>query len=124
LNLITYNISYEILKANNYASIIIMVETDKYKEVINYIIDALKNNKFSPKEFEINKKMLKSYYLYMSDNIYAINSCVANQIINYGEINENMYFDVDNMNKLEYNWVISQVNFDNYGVVVIKPNKK
>ena len=33
----------------------------------------------------------------------------------------NKYLDVDKMNKEEYNYVISQVDFNNYGVVVIKP---
>ena len=121
--LITYNVSSELVTANDYISIIIMGETEKYKEVVEYIIKALKNYKFDSKEFELNKKMLKSYYVYTSDNIYSINSFIVNQIIIRGEINEKIYLDVDKMNKEEYNYVISQVDFDNYGVVIIKPKK-
>ena len=122
--LITYNLSSEIVSAVDYSSIIIMGETDKYEEVIDYIIKALKNFKFNSKEFELNKKMLKSFYVYTSDNIYSTNSFIVSQIIVYGKINEKIYLDVDKMNKLEYNYVISQVDFDNYGVVVIKPKAK
>ena len=122
--LITYNISSEIIEANDYASIVIMGETDSYKEVIDYIMNALKKYKFNSKEFELNKKMLKSYYVYTSDNIYSVNSFIVNQIIVKGQINENVYLDVDKLNKVEYNYVMSQINFDNYGVVVIKPKAK
>ena len=124
LNLITYGISSEVITAFDYCSIIIIGETDKYEEVINYIIEALKNYKYNTKDFNLNKKMLKSYYVYNSDNIYSFNSFIANQIIVRGEINENIYLDVDKMNKEEYNYVMSQVDFDNYGVVIIKPKIK
>lgn len=119
--LITYNVSSEIINAGDFTSIIIMGETDKYEEVIAYIINALKKYRFDAKEFNLNKKMLKSYYVYTSDNIYSTNSFIVNQLIIHGKINEKVYLDVDKMNKEEYNYVISQVDFDNYGVVVIKP---
>lgn len=122
--LITYNVSTEMINAGDYSSIVIMGETDKYEETIDYIINALKNYKFDSKEFELNKKMLKSYYVYTSDNIYSINSFIVNQIIIRGKINEKIYLDVDKMNKEEYNYVISQVDFDNYGVVIVKPKSK
>ena len=124
LKLLTYNISNEILTTDNHCSIIIMGETEKYNEVINYIIEALKNYKFNLKEFNLNKKLLKSYYVYNSDNIYSINSFLATQLIIHGKINENIYLDVDKMNKKEYNYVISQVDFDNYGVVIMKPKSE
>ena len=123
-NLITSSLVTEILKAGDYTSIIIMGESSQHKKVITRIMDAIKNYKFDAREFSLNKKMLKSYYVYTSDNIYSINSFVVNQIMTYGEINEKVYLDVDKMNKEEYNYVISQVDFDNYGVVVIKPKAK
>ncbi len=122
--LITYNLSSEIVEAGDYSSIVIMGETDKYEETIQYIMDALKNQKFSQKEFDLNKKLLKSHYVYTSDSIYSINSFIVGQIIIRGKINEKVYLDVDKMNKVEYNYVMSQVDFNNYGVVVIKPKTK
>ena len=122
--LLTYNLSCEIVEAGDYSSMVIIGETDKYKETIEYIMNALKSQKFNQKEFDLNKKMLKSYYVYASDNIYSINSLIVGQIIIRGKINEKVYLDVDKMNKVEYNYVMSQVDFNNYGVVVIKPKPK
>ena len=120
-NLITSAIDAEIIRAGNYTSLMIMGESDNYKEVIERIMKELKTYKFNQKDFDSNKKMLKSYYVYTTDNIYSINSLIVGQIINYDEINEKIYLDVDKMNKEEYNYVMSQVDFDNYAVVVIKP---
>ena len=122
--LITYDVSSEIINANDYSSIIIMGETDKYEETIKYILKSLKKHKFDSKEFNLNKKLLKSYYVYTSDNIYSTNALIVNQIMVHNKINEKIYLDVDKMNKEEYNYVVSQVDFDNYGVVVIKPKIK
>ena len=119
-NLITGNISYELLDAHGFLSIIITGETEKYKTVIIEILNELKNAKFDSKEFNLNKKLLKSYYIYLTDNIYSINSFVANQILIHNKINENIYLDVDKLNKVEYNRVISSVDFNNYSVVILK----
>ena len=84
---------------------------------------TLKQYKFDQKEFEINKKILKSSYVYMSDNIYSINSLIANQLIEYDEINEFVYLDVEKLNKIEYNLVVSEIDLNNYSVVVLKGKK-
>ncbi len=123
-NLITYGFATDIVSANDYTSILITGETDNYKEVINYIMKALKEYSFKLKDFKTNSKLLKSYYVYMSDNIYSINSFIASQLINRGKINENIYLDVDKMNRKEYNYVMSQIDLNNYGVVIIKPKLK
>ena len=72
---------------------------------------------------ENNKKILKSSYVYMSDNIYSINSLIANQLIEYDEINEFVYLDVEKLNKIEYNLVVSEIDLNNYSVVVLKGKK-
>ena len=124
-NLITSDIGYDVIKADDYCSLLITAETDKYDEVIELILKALKEYKFNLKDFKLNKKVLKSSYVYMSDNIYSLNSLISNQLIEYDKINENIYLDVDKMNQKEYNYVVSQVDLNNYSVVVIKkPERK
>ena len=59
----------------------------------------------------------------MSDNIYSINSLIANQLIEYDEINEFVYLDVEKLNKIEYNLVVSEIDLNNYSVVVLKGKK-
>ena len=122
-NLITSDISFDVFKADDYCSLLIVGETDNYDEVIKEIMKTLKQYKFDQKEFEINKKILKSSYVYMSDNIYSINSLIANQLIEYDEINEFVYLDVEKLNKIEYNLVVSEIDLNNYSVVVLKGKK-
>ena len=119
-NLITSDLGYDVVKADDYCSILITAETDSYEEVIKRVLKELKEYKFSLKDFKLNKKVLKSSYVYMSDNIYSLNSLISNQLIEYNKINENIYLDVDKMNQKEYNYVVSQVDLSNYSVVVIK----
>lgn len=119
-HLITSDLSYELIRSHDYMSIIIMGETEKPEEVIKEIMKALKKFKFDLKEFNLNKKTLKSYYMDLSDNIFSINSFVTNQIFVRKEIVENMYLNVDKLNKKEYNRVISSVDFDNYSVVIMR----
>ena len=121
--LITSDISFDVFKADDYCSLLIVGETDNYEEVIKEIMKTLKQYKFDQKEFEINKKILKSSYVYMSDNIYSINSLIANQLIEYDEINEFVYLDVEKLNKIEYNLVVSEIDLNNYSVVVLKGKK-
>ncbi|MBQ4634039.1 MAG: insulinase family protein [Bacilli bacterium] len=123
-NLIASELGFDIVKADDYCSILITGETDRYDEVIEAVLNALKKYKFNQKEFILNKKALKSSYVYMSDNIYSLNSLIAGQLIEYDKINQNIYLDVDKMNQKEYNDVVSQVDFDNYSVVVIKKTEK
>ena len=122
-NLITSDISFDVFKADDYCSLLIVGETDNYDEVIKEIMKTLKQYKFDQKEFEVNKKILKSSYVYMSDNIYSINSLIANQLIEYDEINEFVYLDVEKLNKIEYNLVVSEIDLNNYSVVVLKGKK-
>ncbi len=61
--------------------------------------------------------------MYICDNIYSINSLIANQLIEYDEINEFVYLDVEKLNKIEYNLVVSEIDLNNYSVVVLKGKK-
>ena len=121
MKLITSNLATEIVDAGDFTSLVIMGEAEEYDRVIDYILRALNDYKFNKKEFELNQKLLKSYYVYMTDNIYSVNSLIVAQMINHNKLNENIYLDVDKMNKVEYNYVMSQVDLNNYGIVVSKP---
>jgi len=121
MNLITSNFSNEIINAGDFTSIIIMGESTDCDKVIKYILKAFRDYKVNKKDFELNKKILKSYYVYMTDNIYSINSFIVAQLIKHNKINEKVYLDVDKMNKEEYNYVMSQVDLTNYGIVISKP---
>lgn len=123
-NLITSDFNYDVIKADDYCSILITAETDKYEEVIKLVLKTLKEYKFNAKEFDLTKKTLKSSYVFISDNIYSLNSLIANQLLEYDKINENVYLDVDKMNQKEYNGVVSLVDFNNYSVVIIKKPSK
>ncbi len=119
-HLLSSDISYEVIKTVDYCSLLIMFEAEAHEEVIKEVLQELKEYRLNKNDFDLNKKMLKSTYIYMSDNIYSINSFVANQLMEYMQINEKCYLDVDNMNEKEYNDVMSNVDFNNYSVVILK----
>lgn len=121
-NILDSGVTYEIINTDKHILLIIDFETENYEEVIKRIKNIVGKSHIDKVEFERKKKTLISSYIYRSDNIYAINSKIDSNIINFNEV---ILDDFDIINKMSFetlNNIIDDLNFDNTNIVVI--NKK
>ena len=118
--LITENLEYETILADNHIIYIIMGETYEVNKVIKMIKDTLSNLSINEEELERKKKVLKSVVQYRSDNIYAVNSKINNNIIKFNKVILNDYDLIDNLNIDEFEKIINDIDLSNLSEVIVK----
>ncbi len=120
--LIVDNIDVSALKAEDHLIIFVDVETEHPEKVQELIEAELKDIKIEAVDFERKKKSSISKLVYISDNIFNLNSKIMSDIIERGEIN----FDpVTNIRAYDYktlNNIIKKINFDHKSVFMVKPH--
>lgn len=119
-HLISNGIDYEIVNTNKHLLFIVGFESTDYKKVLNELTSILGKVHITEEELNRKKKTLKSSFIYRSDNIFAINSKIDNNIIRYGEIILDDFEIIDSLNIDEMNDIIDHVSFDNISTTVLK----
>ena len=66
------------------------------------------------------KKSAISSYIYRSDNIYAINSKINNDIITYDEVILDNFSRIENLNIKEMNDIIKNLDFSNVSTLILE----
>lgn len=118
-NLLDSGVNYEIINTDKHILILIDFETEKYEEVLKMIKKIVGKSHIDKQDFERKKKTLVSSYIYRSDNIYAINSKIDNNIIAFNKV---ILDDFEIINKMRYdllNEIIDDLDFNNSSIVVI-----
>ena len=108
---------------NDVVTIEINMETRYPKEVIPIIKEKMNN--LTIKEDEIKRRVKANIAALINDydDIEYVNSDIADQLVNYGEVVNNLY-DVYNKLKLsEANDIIKKINLNNSSTVVLVPFK-
>ena len=118
-NLISNTIDFEVVNTDKHLLYIINFETNKYEEVLKYIKDVI-GTKISDEDLQRKKKSSKSSLIYKSDNIYAINSKIDNDIIRYNEVILDDFKIIDSLNIDELNEIIDSIDFSNICTVILK----
>ncbi len=118
-NLISNTIDFEVVNTDKHLLYIINFETNKYEEVLKYIKDVI-GTKISDEDLQRKKKSSKSSLIYKSDNIYAINSKIDNDIIRYNEVILDDFKIIDSLNIDELNEIIDSIDFSNTCTVILK----
>ena len=109
---------------NDIVTIEINMETKYPNEVIPIIQDKMKH--LVLKEDEIKRRIKANIAALINDydDIEYVNSDIADQLVIYGEVSDNM-FDLYNKLKLsEANDIIKKINLDNCSVVLLVPFKE
>jgi len=118
--LVTESIEYETLLADNHLIYIILGESYEPEKVIKMIRSTLNDLNISEEELTRKKKVLKSIVQFRSDNIYAMNSKINNNIIKFNEVILNDYDIIDSITLDEINDIKNNINLDNNIEVIIK----
>ena len=112
------------MQMKNKKQIILMFvlgESSNPKKLIEKIKDEMKNLDISEKDFERKKKVLLSSIIYMTENIFSLNSNITSDIIRYGKFNDNKYNDIKNLNYKDFINFIKKIDFKNNSTLIINP---
>ena len=116
--LCTRNIFSYYITVNFYA------ETDKPKELVNYIKDYIRNSKFEEKELDRYKKVMISNAVFNSDNENAMINDLFGDLIDFGEYK---YDIIDFVKKIKLEDIIKiqkNIDLNNSSTLIVKSKEK
>lgn len=105
---------------SDYLIVNIAFESDQYQEVIKIIEEELKELSVSEEDFERKKKVLISSNIFGSDNIFAVNAKIMNNLIYYNEILTDTINMIKKMNIEDMNYIIDHLSLKNKSICVVK----
>ena len=120
-NIITSDMETTIIYTDNHLLLMISNDTEKPDELENKIMKEILIDNITEDDFNRKKKICLSSLIHMSDDIFSINSKVINDVIINGEVNTNIYNDINNMNFEELKNILSNLSFDNHSTLIINP---
>ena len=123
-NLMTGDFSFDYIDTEDYFIVMILGESNYPDKVIDLIKGEMCNLSLSEVDLNRKKKTIISSFLFMSDNIYNLNTKAMNNVIKYGKVNTDDYEEVTSLNIEEYQKIIPNINLENHSVFVINPKKK
>lgn len=101
----------------------IFAETEQVDYFINEVQKELTNLEITEKELNRRKKAMISSLMYMSDNIYKINSRIMDSIIRYGKVLYDTYSEIESLNIEEFKKLIKQIDLSNKTIFIVEPKK-
>ena len=99
----------------------IVGETNNGEDFIKAVRAEMMNLEVSEDDFERKKKSIIGSLLFMSDNIFRLNSKIMNDLNRYQEIISDNYGEIKDLNIKEFKKVIQSIDFSNNNIVIIKP---
>ena len=118
-NLITSGIDVSTLATNKHVLVVILVETKEQNKVLRLIEEELKDLSIDEDALSRKRKVIKSTCIYRSDNIYALNSKIVNNMLNFGEVILDEYKKTDEFNLKNSKKIIPKIKLDNKTVYYI-----
>ena len=105
---------------DNHLIMTIAFESEHYEKLIQIIDKELNELNIDEKDFERKKKVLISSNILGSDNIFAVNSKIMNNLIYYGEILTDTITMLKNMNMKNMKYIIKNLDLNNKSICVVK----
>lgn len=118
--IITNTLVYNNLNIDTHFIISLINSSDKYKELISRIDDALIDIKFSEAELDRKKKVLISNEVFSYENIEMINEMIIDNIIFDNKIETDMIGIIESLNIDELNEIVKKIDFNNKSIVVLE----
>lgn len=107
--------------STDYILMFVLGESTNPKKLLEKIKDEMKDLNISETDFERKKKVLLSSIIYMTENIFSLNSNITSDIIRYGKFNDNKYNDIKNLNYKDFMNFIKKIDFKNNTTLIINP---
>ena len=119
--IINDNLAVDFDDSTDYILMFVLGESTNPKKLLEKIKDEMKDLKISETDFERKKKVLLSSIIYMTENIFSLNSNITSDIIRYGKFNDNKYNDIKNLNYKDFINFIKKIDFKNNSTLIINP---
>ena len=118
--IITNTLYYNLLNIDSHFIISLINSTENYEELIKEIDKRIKSYKVKREEFLRKKKVLISNEIFSYENVEMINDMIVDNIIFDNKICNSVISIIENLNMDEFNQVISKIDFNNKGIVILK----
>ena len=122
--IINDDLDYTLVDLETHVLVLIFGETEKYQSFLETIKVEIGKFNIVEETFERKKKRIISSFIYMSDNIVAINNWITNSLIQDGMIFYDEYNNIKKLNFNEFKEVISKITFNNNSSVILKPKQQ
>lgn len=122
--IINDDLDYTLVDLETHVLVLIFGETEKYQSFLEAIKVEIGKFNIVEETFERKKKRIISSFIYMSDNIVAINNWITNSLIQDGMIFYDEYNNIKKLNFNEFKEVISKITFNNNSSVILKPKQQ
>lgn len=122
--IITESIDVSGIFTDSHIILNIVAESKEPEKVIELIIRELKNLCIPLEDFERIKKVGISDYIYLTDNIFRINSKIVNDLIFNKEVEYDPIGRIKSMDLEKINRIIGSIDLSNRTICIINPEKK
>ncbi len=120
-NIINCDLAFDTIYTDKHMLIILCSETKEKDKLINSICNEITNTSITEEELNRKKKIIKSSLIYMSDDIFAVNHKLVNDIVKYNHICYDIFEIINSLNIDEYNEFMKTINFNNKNITIINP---
>ena len=118
--IIHYDIGINFVQTDKHMVFLLLAETDHPEEFIQRVQKEIEEKEIVIKDFERKKKVMITSYIGMSDNIFALNSKIVNNIIRYNEVFDDDFTMVKKLSGEECNQLLKQVDFSHQSILIMK----
>ena len=120
-HIVTDPIDFDFINAKTHIDIMLIAEVSDPDKFIKEALDELNKRVITKEDFERKKKTMVASLIFMSDNIYRINSMIVNNNILLGEVDYDSYDKIMSLSYDIENDIINSADFKNYATVIIEP---
>lgn len=119
--IITDTIDFNIINAKTHIDVMLIAETTHIDEFIKRVIEQINKKEIKVEDFERKKKTMIASLVFMSDNIYRINSKITNNVLLLGDVETDTYEQTKNMKFDTEISILEKIDFNNYATIIIEP---
>lgn len=101
----------------------IIGESEKEESFIEKVKHTMQKEKVTEEEFTRKKKVMISSYIYMSDNIYALNHKIVSDVMDYQHVICDDASRIQNFSFKRFQEMISSLSFDCVSTVIMQKKK-
>ena len=120
-HIINENLHVYLLKTDSHICAFIFGETIKTNKLLNEIKLELKDRSIEKKDFERKKKVRLASLISGSDSVYAMNSQIMHDMIDYGKIEKDLYGKIEKLSYAKLKKIVDNMSLENYATYIINP---
>ncbi len=122
-NVIIDNFYMSYIETDMHVLYLVQAETEKPQELTDKVLKEMQDLNITEQDLERRRRVLLSYQILASENIYQVNLKLMNNISKYGCILYDAFLDIKNMNMKQFKYVIKNISLENYSVLTVEAKK-